>query len=149
MSLPAREQQVLDGIETVLQDGAAGLTSMFVLFTRLAADEEKPRVEELGLPSRRSLLPLPREADGLPADARLRSLARGRLGLGGSGERLRLVILLTMLAAAIGCAVVLSMRTTSMRACVPAAVTYAPGSAPSQPPACPSSPSAPTPTRIP
>ncbi len=146
MSLPAREQQVLDGIETMLQASEAGLTSMYVLFTRLAGDEAKPRVEELELPSRRALLPLPRAADGLPADARLRSLARGRRG---SGEWVRVVILLSMLVAALGCAVVLSMRTTSTHTCVPAAVTYAPGSASSRPQSCPSSPSVPTPTRIP
>ena len=149
MSLPDREQQVLDGIETVLQDGEAGLTSMFVLFTRLAGDEEKPRVEELELPYRPARLPLPRAADGLPADARLRSLARGRRGQGGSGEWVHVVILLSVLVAALGCAVVLSMRATGTQTCVPAAVTHAPGSASSQPPSCPSSPSVPTPTRIP
>ena len=57
MSLPVREQQVLDRIETVLQDSEATLTAMFGLFTRLAGDEEKPGVEELGLASLRSRLP--------------------------------------------------------------------------------------------
>jgi Putative restriction endonuclease len=53
MSLPVREQQVLDGIETGLQAGEACLTFMFVLFTRLAGDEGKPGTEELGPQSRR------------------------------------------------------------------------------------------------
>jgi hypothetical protein len=47
MPLPAREQQVLDGIETVLQSGEDRLTSLFALFTRLEGNAEKPGAEEL------------------------------------------------------------------------------------------------------
>jgi hypothetical protein len=52
MSLPARELRVLSGIETALQAGEARLTSMFAIFTRLAADEGKPGTEDLVAPSR-------------------------------------------------------------------------------------------------
>jgi hypothetical protein len=149
MSLPAREQQLLDAIETTLQASEAGLTQMYMLFTRLAAGEAKPRTEELGLPSRRSVLALPRAADGLPRDARLRSLAGGRRAPGGSREWLRVAVLFTMLIVALGSAVALTVRGTSTQACVPATAPYAPASAPSQPLSCPSSPSVPTPTRIP
>ncbi len=100
MSLPAREQQVLDGIETVLQAGEARLTSMFVSFTRLAGDEEKPGMEELRPPARRSL-------------------ATRRWAAGGSGEWLRVVILLTILVAALGATLVLIVSRTSVRTCAP------------------------------
>jgi hypothetical protein len=52
MSLAAREQRVLDGMETALQIGETHLTSMFAIFARLARDEEKPGLEELGARSR-------------------------------------------------------------------------------------------------
>ena len=91
MSLPAREQQVLDGIETVLQAGEARLTSMFVFFTRLAGDEGKPGTEELRPSSRRSQV-------------------WRRWTASGSGEWLRVVMLLTILLAALGVTLVLSRR---------------------------------------
>ena len=100
MSLPAREQRVLDGIETVLQAGEARLTSMFVFFTRLAGDEEKPGTEELRPPSRRSL-------------------ARRRRAAGGPGERLRVVLLLTILIAALGVTLILIVSRTTVRTCAP------------------------------
>jgi hypothetical protein len=53
MSLAAREQQILDGMETALQAGETRLTSMFAIFTRLARDEEIPGTEELAARSRR------------------------------------------------------------------------------------------------
>jgi hypothetical protein len=148
MSLPAREQQVLDGIETVLQAGETSLTSMFVLFTRLAEDEEKPRAEELGPQSRRPLLPL-RVTDGYRSGARRRSPAAGRWAVGGSGEWLRVVILLTIVVAALGSALVLSLSTTSVRTCGPTIAAHDPGAALSQPESCQSSRSVPTPTRGP
>ncbi len=100
MSLPAREQQVLDGIETVLQAGEARLTAMFVFFTRLAGDEERPGTEELRPPSRRSL-------------------AGRRWSVGGSDEGLRVVILITILVAALGLTLVLIASMTSVRTCSP------------------------------
>ena len=53
MSLPAREQRALDGIEITLQAGEARLTSMFMFFTYLCRDEAKPVTEDLGASSRR------------------------------------------------------------------------------------------------
>ena len=114
MSLPAREQQILDGIETVLQAGEARLTSMFVFFTRLAGDEEKPSAEELRPPSRRLL-------------------AGRRWAAGGSGEWQRVVMPLTILVAALGVTLVLIVSGTSVRTC-----------APSQAKSCSSSQSVPT-----
>jgi hypothetical protein len=42
VSVPAREQRVLDEIEIMLQAGEVRLASMFALFTRLARDEGMP-----------------------------------------------------------------------------------------------------------
>jgi hypothetical protein len=53
MSLPAREQRALDGIEITLQADEARLASMFTFFTYLCRDEAKPVIEDLGTPSRR------------------------------------------------------------------------------------------------
>ena len=153
MSLPVREQQVLDGIETVLQDSEAALTAMFGLFTRLAGDEEKPRVEELGLASLRSRLP-PRGAGGLPPGATAgfsrnagrRSPGAGRWHPGSPGQWQRMVILLAMLVMAV---VILSKNTTSPRTCGRATATDAYGVSLSQAGSCSSSPTAPTPTQLP
>jgi hypothetical protein len=151
VSLPAREQQVLNGIETVLQDSEATLTAMFGLFTRLAGGEEKPRAEELGLAPLRTRPPRaagrlpPRAASGLSRNA-------GRLSPGAGrwlpGEWRRVVILLAMLVAAAGAAVILS-TTASPRTCGPATATGAYGVSFSPAPSCSSSPTAPTPTQLP
>ncbi len=145
MSLPAREQQVLDGIETVLQDSEATLTAMFGLFTRLAGDEEKPRVEELRLTPLRTRAPPP-AAGGPSRDAGRLSPGAGRWLPGSPGERRRVVILLAMLIMAAGAVVILSMSTTSPRSCGPPTATDAYGVSLSQAQSCSSSSTAPTPT---
>ena len=47
MSLPAFQQQVLDGIERDLEGCEPGLMSMFAIFTRLTRDDGAPRTEAL------------------------------------------------------------------------------------------------------
>jgi len=47
MSLPARQQRVLDQIEVILQARDPRLTSLFATFARLTAHEAMPRIEEL------------------------------------------------------------------------------------------------------
>jgi hypothetical protein len=148
MSLPAREQQVLDGIETVLQDSEATLTAMFGLFTRLTGDEEKPGVEELGLASLRSRPPV-RAAGGLSRNAGLMSPRTDRWPQRGTGEWHRVVILLAMLVIAAGAAVILSMNTTNPRACGPAIATDTYGVSLSQAGSCSSSRTAPAPAQLP
>lgn len=129
MSLPAREQQVLEGIETVLQAGEARLTSMFVLFTRLAGDEEKPGTEELG----------PGHATGR---ARRRPAPVRQLAIGQQGVLLRAVISLTVAIAALVSIMFFAMSATSARTCGPLSATHSSG--PSQPRTCQSSQSVPT-----
>jgi hypothetical protein len=169
MSLPAREQQVLDGIETVLQDSEATLTAMFGLFTRLAAGEAKPRIEEFRLPSERVRPPL-RAVDLLNGDAERRSPAPGRLPArkpaagrrrarwpaagrwlpADSAEYQRVVILLVMLVLAVAAVAMLSRTATSTRICAPATSTQAYESSALSPAAsCPASPAVPAPTQVP
>jgi hypothetical protein len=54
MSLPARQQRVLERMERSLHACDPRLRSMFAIFTKLTRDEEMPRQEEL---ERRSLPP--------------------------------------------------------------------------------------------
>jgi hypothetical protein len=53
VSLPAVEQQLLDGIESDLEGCEPRLRSMFAIFTRLTRDEGAPGTESLRLESRR------------------------------------------------------------------------------------------------
>jgi hypothetical protein len=47
MSLPARQQRVLDQIETILQARDPALTSLFATFARLTSQEAMPKIEEI------------------------------------------------------------------------------------------------------
>src|SRR5262249_41388550 len=47
MGLPACQERILSGIETVLRQGEPHLASRFAIFTRLAGGEELPRTEQL------------------------------------------------------------------------------------------------------
>jgi hypothetical protein len=142
MPLPAREQQVLDGIETVLQSGEDRLTSLFALFTRLEGNAEKPGAEELRPALRRRTDGYPPPPTGRhPGSARWWSPSSGRWATSGPGGQLRVVILLAMMAAALGSAMLLCTISTS--ACRPVTVAHSSTSAPSQPGTCQSSPSAP------
>ena len=50
MSLPARQQRVLDGIAETLRLTEPRLTAMFAIFTRLTKNEPPPGREQLGDP---------------------------------------------------------------------------------------------------
>lgn len=47
MSLPARQQRVLDQIEETIQTRDPRLKSLFAIFVRLTSTEAMPRIEEL------------------------------------------------------------------------------------------------------
>ena len=47
VSLPVREQRVLDRIENALEGGEPKLRSMFAIFTRLTRDDVVPPIEAL------------------------------------------------------------------------------------------------------
>jgi hypothetical protein len=91
MSLAAREQQILDGMETALQAGETRLTSMFAIFTRLSRDEEIPGTKELAARSRRprSWLKAPRATGRHPRNAWWRSTSRARWATGRPAGRPR------------------------------------------------------------
>jgi hypothetical protein len=91
VSVPAREQRVLNEIEVMLQAGEERLASMFALFTRLARDEGMPGTEDLGTRPRwpcRWLNPLLATGPDVQ-DASGRSRPAGRPGTGGPGGRSR------------------------------------------------------------
>jgi hypothetical protein len=47
VTLPARQQRMLDRIDRVLRDSDPRLAALFSTFTRLTWDEEMPRIEEV------------------------------------------------------------------------------------------------------
>jgi hypothetical protein len=67
VSLPVSQQRVLDGIESVLEDGEPRLGSLFAIFTRLTRDEGAPRTEALRA---ETLLRRARPAGGLTTTVR-------------------------------------------------------------------------------
>jgi hypothetical protein len=73
MSLSARQERDLGRIERSLHADEPRLTSMFAIFTKLAREEEMPRLEELG-------------SRWLPLRGWRNRLARSRPG-GGRGKR--------------------------------------------------------------
>jgi NhaP-type Na+/H+ or K+/H+ antiporter len=60
MSLPARQQRILDQIELILQAGDPRMKSMFAAFTRFASGEAMPAREAVRarLPRLRVLIPV-------------------------------------------------------------------------------------------
>jgi Protein of unknown function (DUF3040) len=56
MSLPARQQQVLDRIDRALGTADPGLAGIFATFTRLTADDGMPAVEAIRPRSRRPVV---------------------------------------------------------------------------------------------
>ncbi len=119
MSLAAREQRILDGMETTLQAGETRLTSMFAIFTRLFRDEGKPGTEELAARSwqPRSWLNAPRATGGHPWNAWWRSPSRARWAIGRPAAKLHAIALIPVALAAIASLVLLGMITASMRSC--------------------------------
>jgi len=47
MGLSAKHRRTLDTIESALRGSDPGLTALFAVFTRLSADEEMPRIEQV------------------------------------------------------------------------------------------------------
>jgi hypothetical protein len=151
MSLAAREQQILDGMETALQAGETRLTSMFTIFTRLSSDEEIPGMEELAVRSRRprSWLRAPRSAGRYPRNARRRSTSRARWATGRPAAKLRAIALIPVALAAIASVVLLGVSTASVRMCRPVNAVHTSGLALSPARACQPSPPVPMPRRGP
>jgi hypothetical protein len=100
MSLPARQQRVLDRIEEAFRKREPRLASMFAIFNRLTIHERLPRIEAL---------------EPVPWWSPKRYRATGRVSAGAVG-RVRAVVLLTLAAAMVVSAVFVGMS-QSQRGC--------------------------------
>ena len=90
MSLPARQQRVLDRIEHSLHVCEPHLKSMFAVFTKLTGDEEMPRLEQL----RPRPLPFPRWRKQPRQPGRKGQTATGAEATDAAGARLRPLLLI-------------------------------------------------------
>jgi hypothetical protein len=151
MSLAAREQRILDGIETALQAGETRLTSMFAIFTRLLGDEDKPGMEELAARSQRprSWLKAPQATGGHPWNFWWRSPSRARWSTGRPAGKLRAIALISVALAAIASLVFLGMITAGMRSCGPVSAGHTSARVLSRVMTCQPSPPVPAPRRGP
>jgi hypothetical protein len=107
MSLPARQQRVLDRIEDSLHACEPQLRSMFAMFTTLTGDEDMPRLEEL-LSLSLSLRGWRRR---LARSRRGRRAAERAWAVGAQPFGLRAVLLVTVMLLALAPAVLLGLGT--------------------------------------
>jgi hypothetical protein len=107
MSLPARQERVLERIEHSLH-ACDPLRPMFAMFTKLARDEEMPRLEKLQAPSS----PL--------WDWLKRRATRSARATGAPGTRLRAIILVPIVLLALAPAALLGLGIHGVSHCGPA-----------------------------
>jgi hypothetical protein len=113
MSLPSSQQRILDRIDGMLRDSDPRLTAMFVIFTRLARDEEMPRMEELRTRLARLRAWMSRRT------APVRRLA------GPPSPRLRAILFFPAALAAMLCALLIGAGSPGAQRCAPALKTPA------------------------
>ena len=132
MSLPARQERVLGRMADSLHASEPHLTWMFAIFNKLARDEDMPRLEAL-------------DAWSLPFWGwRQRLLRPRREGRAASdagpayppGTRMRAILLVPIILAALASAVFLSLGGRSVNGCGPAARPQHSEPAPGRPRAC-------------
>ena len=132
MSLPARQQRVLGRIEHSLHADDPRLRSMFATFTKLTRSQQMPRLEQL-------------ESRSWPLRSWLKRLTRrrreGRAASGAGsthapGVRMRAILLVPVMLAALAAAVFLGLGGRSVSGCGPAARPQHSASGPGQPRAC-------------
>ena len=132
MSLPARQQRVLGRIEHSLHADDPRLRSMFATFTKLTRGQQMPRLELLE----------PRS--WLRRYWRQRLTRRRREGRAASsagstnapGVRMRAILLVPVMLAALAAAVFLGLGGRTVSGCEPAARPQHSASAPGRPRAC-------------
>jgi hypothetical protein len=116
MSLPGRQQRVLDRIEHSLLACAPHLVSMFVMFTALTKDEAMPWWEELSSgPS-----PFPGRRNRSARPGRRRRTATGARAARPHATRLPAIMLVMITLLALVPAVLLGVLTRSVSSCGPA-----------------------------
>jgi hypothetical protein len=122
MSLPARQQRVLDRIEGSLHACEPRLRSMFAMFTTLTGDEDMPRLEELHSWSLSLSLSLSLRGwrRRLPRSRRGRRPAGRAWAVGAQLFGLRAVLLVTVMLLALAPAVLLGLGTRGVSRCGPA-----------------------------
>ena len=99
MSLPERQQKILDQIEQVIQAADPGLKSMFTIFGRLTSPEAMPDTEAMPTGAGARATGAAEPAPGLPGPAPSRAWAPGEISFRTSARRVLLlaVIVLSML----------------------------------------------------
>jgi len=116
MSLPARQQRVLDRIEHSLHVCEPHLKSMFAVFTKLTGDEEMPRLEQL----RPRPLPFPRWRKQPRQPGRKGQAVTAAGATGAAGTRLRALLLIPVMLLVLAPAVLVGLATRSQSPCGPA-----------------------------
>jgi hypothetical protein len=117
MSLPARQERILGRMAHSLHASEPHLTSMFAIFTRLARDEELPRLEALDPCS----LPFCGWRQRLTRPRGEGRTASGAGAVRAPGARLRAILLVPIMLAALAPAVFLGLGARSASRCGPAA----------------------------
>jgi hypothetical protein len=115
MSLPARQERVLERIEHS-QACDPLLRSMFAMFTKLTRDEEMPRLEKLQAPSSPLWDWLKRQAQPV----RGRRVRRSAWAIGAPGTRRRAIILVPIVLLALAPAALLGLGIHGVSHCGPA-----------------------------
>ena len=136
MSLPARQERTLGRMAHSLHASEPHLTSMFAIFTKLAGDEDMPRLEALDAWS----LPFWGWRQRLTRPSRERRAASGAGAACAQRARLRAILVVPIVLAALAPAVFLGLGGRSVSGCGPAARPQYTGPALSRPRACLSAP---------
>ena len=133
MSLPARQQRVLDRMEHSLHVGEPHLKSMFAVFTKLTEDEEMPRLEEL----RPRPLPFPGWGKRPARPGRKGQTVTGAGASGAAAARLRALLLIPVMLLVLAPAVLVGLALRSQSPCGPAIRPPHTAAALSPPKTCP------------
>jgi hypothetical protein len=131
MSLPARQERVLGQIEHSLDAGDPRLRSMFATFTKLTTGQQMPGLEQLESRS----WPLRYWRQRLTRRRREGRAASGAGPAYAPGVRMRAILLVPVMLAALAAAVFLGLGGRTVSGCEPAARPHS-ASAPGRPRAC-------------
>lgn len=132
MSLPAHQERILGRMAHSLHASEPHLASMFAIFTKLARDEDMPRLEALDASS----LPFWGWRQRLTRPRRNRRSPSGSGAAYAPGARLRAILLVPIMLAALAPAIFLGLGGRSVSGCGPAARQQYTGPALSRPRAC-------------
>ena len=132
MSLPARQERVLGRIEHSLHAGDPRLRSMFATFTKLTRGQEMPRLEQL----ESRLWPLRYWRQRLTRRRREGRAASSAGSTNAPGVRMRAILLVPVMLAALAAAVFLGLGGRTVSGCEPAARPQHSASAPGRPRVC-------------